>query len=204
MKFLTIKLLLFSTLIYCQNNTLDYFRINNCKKKCKIFSKELIDKTNNNNSTPSFFLGKPKYLKMFSIKEEDRKKIYPFNMYDTIYIAKPILIKDIKENRNYLDKKYHSSLKKLSYNEKIKFSVILFNYHKIYNLYSIAERNKIGCDCLQQEYPQIIFLFMKNGKFEKYIAFPDDGWNRHNFTNEEYQNFDWSEEKERIILETFK
>lgn len=45
---------------------------------------------------------------------------------------------------------------------------------------------------------------MKNGKLEKYIAFPDDGWHRHNFTNEEYQNFDWSEEKERMILQIFK
>lgn len=96
---------------------------------------------------------------MSFIKKVDREKIYPFNIYDTIYVAKPILIKDIKENR----------------------------------------RNKISCDCLEQDYPQIIFLFMKNGKLEKYIVFPDDRWHRHNFTDEEHQNFDWSEEKERMI-----
>lgn len=54
-RILIIKLMLLSTLIYCQNNTLDNFRIHNCKKKCKIFSKELVDKTNNNNSTPFIF-----------------------------------------------------------------------------------------------------------------------------------------------------
>lgn len=38
-RILIIKLLLFSTLIYCQNNTLDNFRIHNCKKNVKYFQK---------------------------------------------------------------------------------------------------------------------------------------------------------------------
>lgn len=149
-------------------------------------------------------LGSPKYSKMFSIKKEDRMKIYPFNKYDSIYITSPNFIKKVEESRNYLEDKYHNSIRMLTEAEKIKLSDILFNYHKTYDLFRIGEKNKLGCDCIQSEYPQIILLFKKNGKFEKFIAFPDNGKDRYNFTNEEYQNFDWSMEKERMVLDLFK
>ncbi|MGN7756230.1 hypothetical protein ACTJIV_02060 [Chryseobacterium sp. 22532] len=201
-----IYFLIFPVCFYTQNikSNLDDARLINCKKKCKIFSEELIDKKNNNSSTPSYMLGKPHYLKMFNIPLKNRLKIYPFNEYDSIYIATPIFIKDLEEPRNYIEGKYHNSVRMLTEDEKIELSDILFNYHKTYDLYRIVERNTIGCDCVQLKYPKIILLFKKAGQFKKYIAFPDDGWNRYNFTNEEYQNFDWSEEKENMILNMFK
>ncbi|KFF09038.1 hypothetical protein [Chryseobacterium luteum] len=202
-----INIILFTAiqLCYSQNKiVLDSVRVSVCKKKCKTFTKELLDKKNNNSATPSFMLGTPKYLKMFSISSKVRMNIYPFNEYDSIYIAKPTFIKDIEEPRNYLQEKYHNSVRILTEDEKIKLSDILFNYHKTYDLYRIGERSTIGCDCIQLKYPKIILLFKKAGQFKKYIAFPDDGWNRYNLTDEEYQNFDWSEEKENVILDMLK
>ena len=38
---------------------------------------------------------------------------------------------------------------------------------------------------------------------EKYIAFPNDGYKRTNFTNEEFNNLDLVDEKEYKILELF-
>lgn len=149
-------------------------------------------------------LGSPKYSKMFSIKKEDRMKIYPFNKYDSIYVTSPNFIKDINEPRNYLDPKFHNHIRAISSLEKERLSNILFNYSKENIFIRTGLSNNIGCDCIQEEYPKIILLFKKNGKFEKFIAFPDNGKDRYNFTNEEYQNFDWSMEKERMVLDLFK
>lgn len=146
-------------------------------------------------------LGTPKYLKMFSISLKERMNIYPFNEYDSIYIPKPIFVKDIEEPRNYLEEKYHNSVRLLTEDEKIKLSDILFNYHKTYDLYRIGKRNTIGCDCIQLKYPKIILLFKKAGKFKKIYCY--DGWNRYNFNEREYQNFDWSDKKEEMILNIF-
>lgn len=157
-----ISIILFTAiqLFHSQNKTvLDSVRVGVCKKKCKTFTKELLDKKNNNSATPSFMLGTPKYLKMFSISLKNRMNIYPFNEYDSIYITKPIFIKDIEEPRNYLEEKYRNSVRLLTEDEKIKLSDILFNYHKTYDLYRIGERNTIGCDCIQLKYPKIILLF---------------------------------------------
>ncbi|UQB68100.1 hypothetical protein [Epilithonimonas zeae] len=201
------KINLFLFFIICNvvfAQDLDTYRLNYCLKKCKIYSKELIDKKNKNDAVPSYMIGTPKFSKMFSIKEDDRMKIYPFNKYDSIYVTNPILIEKIQEPRNYLDKKYHKSLRLLSKDEKNKLSDILFNYHKTYDLFRISVKGQIGCDCVYLEYPQMILLFMKNGRFEKYIAFPDDGWDRYNFSDGQYNNFDWSENKESMILDMFK
>lgn len=44
--------------------------------------------------------------------------IYPFNKYDSIYITKPIFVKDIEEPRNYLEEKYHNSVRLLTEDKK--------------------------------------------------------------------------------------
>lgn len=77
-----------------------------------------MDKKNNNSATPSLMLGTPEYLKMFSSSLRERMNIYPFNKYDSIYITKPIFVKDIEEPRNYLEEKYHNSVRLLTEDKK--------------------------------------------------------------------------------------
>jgi hypothetical protein len=102
-----------------------------------------------------------------------------------------------------LDAKFHNQIRAISLSEKERLSNILFNYSKKNIFIRTGLSNSVGCDRIQEEYPKVILLFRKNGKFEKFIAFPDNGKDRYNFTYEEYQNFDWSMEKENMILELF-
>ena len=84
-------------------------------------------------------------------------------------------------------------------------SDILFNHYDLNSFGAVTSFHEdIGCDCIQFEYPKIIFLFKKNGKFEKYMALPDNGLNRYNFSNDEWNYIDWSMEKENMILKMFK
>jgi len=147
----------------------------------------------------------PRLKRMFSIPLEKRMKLYPFNEYDSIYIANPVYLKNISEPRNYMDEKYHNEKRLLSKIEKDKLSDILFNHYYL-NSFGVITRlhEEMGCDNIQFEYPKIILLFKRKGKFEKYIAFPDNGLNRYNFSNQEWNNFDWSMEKEDMILKIFK
>lgn len=192
--------LLLCNFFYSQKvNELDSSRIRFCKKNCKEYKSDLSLK-NKGLIRP---VDDDQYYKRFSISSPDRMRIYPFSTYDSIYIANPNYIKNINEPRNYLDTKFHNQFRLLSLLEKEKLSDILFNYSRKNIFVRKGLSNKVGCDCIQEEYPKIILLFKKNGKFEKFIAFPDNGENRYNFSDKEYQNFDWSMEKENNILEIF-
>lgn len=53
-------LLVMAKQFYSQKNLiLDSVRVNFCKKKCRIFLKELEDKKHNDSAIPSFMLGTP-------------------------------------------------------------------------------------------------------------------------------------------------
>ncbi|WP_157456524.1 hypothetical protein [Chryseobacterium hispalense] len=180
---------------------LDSLRMQFCKKRCKEYKSDLLLKSKDQISSTTI---NNKYFKRFSIPSLQRVEIFPFNEYDSIYLANPNFIKDINEPRNYLDPKFHNHIRAISSLEQERLSNILFNYSKENIFIRTGLSNSIGCDCIQEEYPKIILLFKKNGKFEKFIAFPDNGKDRYNFTNEEYQNFDWSMEKERMVLDLFR
>jgi len=197
--FLTVLLL--CNFLYSQKiNELDSLRVKFCKKNCKEYKRDILLK-NKGQINPNDFDNK--YFERFSIPSVQRMKIFPFNQYDSIYIANPNFIKDINEPRNYLDTKFHNQIRAISLSEKERLSNILFNYSKKNIFIRTGLSNSVGCDCIQEEYPKVILLFRKNGRFEKFIAFPDNGKDRYNFSYEEYQNFDWSMEKENMILELF-
>jgi hypothetical protein len=193
--------LLLCNVFYSQKvNELDSLRVKFCKKNCKEYKRDILLNSKGQINPNDF---DNKYFERFSIPSVQRMKIFPFNEYDSIYIANPNLIKDIDEPRNYLDAKFHNQIRAISLSEKERLSNILFNYSKKNIFIRTGLSNSVGCDCIQEEYPKVILLFRKNGKFEKFIAFPDNGKDRYNFTYEEYQNFDWSMEKENMILELF-
>ncbi|UQB68104.1 hypothetical protein [Epilithonimonas zeae] len=194
-------------IVFSQDENLTNYRNLYCVKNCKQYKYEQEYIKQNNPSLPPRKGVYPKFKRIFSIPLEQRNEIYPFNRYDSIYIASPNYIVEREEKRNYLDKKYHNSIRQISLNERDKLSDILFNY---YELNSFGAKTGLFNPededyCIQSRYPKFILLFMKNGKFEKYIAFPDEGFNRYNFTSKDYyQNFDWSYDKEDMILEIFK
>lgn len=197
--------ILIYSIIYSQTENLSEYRNKYCVKNCKQYKYEqeyIKQKKPPGLAKKGAHSG---FKHIFSIPIEKRNEIYPFNRYDSIYIASPNYIIEKEEKRNYLDKKYHHLIRLLSLDERNKLSDILFNFYELDVIYKtglFTPENEYGC--IQDRYPKIILLFMKNGKFEKYIAFPDEGFNRYNFSDEEHQNFDWSEEKERMILELFR
>lgn len=205
MKRYILILIFFPFLIFSQKLELQGLRELYCIKNCNKYKSEQIWVKQNNPPKGPQEKVYPKIKRMFSIPLEKRMKLYPFNQYDSIYIANPVYLKNINEPRNYMDEKYHNEKRLLSKIEKDKFSDILFNYYYL-NSFGVITRihEEIGYDCIQFEYPKIILLFKRNGKFEKYIAFPDNGLNRYNFSNQEWSNFDWSMEKEDMILKIFK
>jgi len=205
MKRYILILMLSPLLIFSQKLELQILRELYCSKNCNKYKSEQIwIKQNNPPKGPQRNVY-PKLTRIFSIPLEKRMKIYPFNTYDSIYIVNPAYIKDIHEPRNYIDDKYHNVKRLLSKIEIDKLSDILFNYYSLNSFGTTTGfHEEIGCDCIEFEYPKVIFLFMKNGKFEKYIAFPDNGLDRYNFSNNEWKYFDWSMEKESMILKMFK
>lgn len=203
---LNLFFILVCSIIYSQQGNLSEYRNKYCVKNCKQYKYEQ-EYIKHKNPPDLAKVGAYSGLKrIFSIPLEKRNEIYPFNIYDSIYIASPNYIIEKEEKRNYLDKNYHHSIRKISLDDRNKLSDILFNYYELNTIYKTGLFNPEDDDhCIQSRYPKIILLFMKNGKFEKYIAFPDEGFERYNFTNEDYwENFDWSYKKEDMILEMFK
>ncbi|MDH5034925.1 MULTISPECIES: hypothetical protein [Chryseobacterium] len=198
---LFLAVLLLCNFFYSQKvNDLDSLRVKFCQKNCKEYKRDLLLK-NKGEINPGDFDNK--YYERFSIPSIQRTKIFPFNEYDSIYIANPNFIKNVDEPRNYLDTKFHNQIRMISSLEKERLSNILFNYSKKNIFVRTGLSNSVGCDCIQEEYPKILLLFKRDGKFKKFIAFPDNGKDRYNFTDQEYQYFDWSMEKEQMILELF-
>ena len=144
----------------------------------KKYEKYRLESENNNNppAPPSKNSKYNKLVKFYTIPLKQRLKLYPFNIYDSIYITTPKLIKDIDEPRNYLESKYHNKIRQITKSEINKLTDLLFNFTFIYeNSQHFRGHNKFGCECIANEYPKIIILFKKNGKFEKYVAYPNEG-----------------------------
>ena len=115
-------------------------------------------------------------------------------------------MRDISEPRNYLDSKYHRQTRLLSKKEINDLTDVLFNYALVKNGQSIREYNVLGCDCIENEYPNFILLFKKNGKFTKYISLPIQIYKRSNFSDDELIEMDFlnEEKKEKLIMKLFK
>lgn len=190
---------------FSQEKTLQDLRSSYCIKDCNKFQTEQ-NWIQQNNPPPLPRAGvNPKLKRIFDIPFSDRMKLYPFNKYDSIYVVNPVYVKNVNEPRNYIDEKYHNVKRLLSETERSRLSDVLFNHYDLNSFGAVTSFNEdIGCDCIQFEYPKIIFLFKKNGKFEKYMALPDNGLNRYNFSNDEWNYIDWSMEKENMILKMFK
>ncbi|MFN4362462.1 hypothetical protein [Chryseobacterium hispalense] len=203
---LNIFFIIIYSILYSQQRNLSEYRNKYCVKNCKQYYDEQEYIQLRKPPQPPKKGANKRFKRVFLIPIEKRNEIYPFNKYDSIYVAAPNYINEKEEKRNYLDNKYHHSIRLLSLNERNKLSDIFFNYYDLGVIYKTGLFNSEDDDhCIQSRYPKIILLFKKNGKFEKYIAFPDEGFNRYNFTSEEYwENFDWSYEKEEMILKMFK
>ena len=205
MKNIVLILMLIPYAYFSQEKTLQDLRSSYCIKDCNKFQTEQ-NWIKQNNPPPLPKVGVYTKLKrIFNIPFNDRMKLYPFNKYDSIYVVNPVYVKNVNEPRNYIDEKYHNVKRLLSKTEIDRLSDILFNHYYLNSFGAVTSFHEdIGCDCIQFEYPKIILLFKKNGNFEKYIAFPDNGLNRYNFSNDEWNYIDWSMEKENLILKMFK
>lgn len=197
-------LIFFPVLFFSQKIELKSIRNVYCSRDCNEYKNEQkwVDEHNPPKGPQNKKITKLK--KIFSIPLEKRLKLYPFNEYDSIYIVNPIYVENIDEPRNYDDEKYHNTTRIISAREKDKLSDILFNYYLNSSGVATNIHEDIGCNCIQCEYPKLILLFKRNGKFEKYVAFPDNGLSRYNFSDNELSNLDLSIEKENEILKIFK
>ncbi|MBW1655567.1 hypothetical protein [Flavobacterium quisquiliarum] len=140
---------------------------------------------------------------LFKIPLEKRKILFPFSKYDSVYVATPKYYED-KEPRNYLKSKFHDSKILLTENQLNKISDILFNYYLIKYDNTIELSYKItGCSGIEDTYPKIILLFVKDSKTKDYIAFPRQIFRRTTFNNQELKGLDISSEKEKLIIEMF-
>jgi hypothetical protein len=129
--------------------------------------------------------------------------MFPFSKYDTAYVVTPKYHED-KEPRNYINPKFHDSKKLITKEEIDKISDIFFNYYEIKDNNIIELSYKISaCNSIEDTYPKIILLFVKNGKNKDYIAFPSQIFRRTSFSNKELEGLDLSTEKEKMIMEMF-
>ena len=146
--------------------------------------------------------------KFYNIPIKQRLKLYPFNVYDSIYVCIPTLIFELGEPRDYLNSKYHQNIRLLSTNETDKLTDFLFNYEQMYALYrEYRGQIYLGSDNIKNEYPKIILIFKKNGYPQKYMAFPDNKLKRTNLIEGDwykyYNEFNLSNAKEDLILKLF-
>lgn len=202
----TIIIIIFSFFISNTNaqiQRLDSLRINNCiENKYSIYTKEIKHRKNSQESPPLIptikEYKKNKTVRLFNIKKEDRKQLYPFNSYDSIYFAFPKKDNIIK----YLKKDSYSKINFLNKKNIAQISDIMFNYFELNYKYKIGKVTQVGCDC-PPVYTDVVLLFSKNGKIEKYIGFPNSK-SITNFTELEYNQLDLNEKKEEMILRLFK
>lgn len=142
-------------------------------------------------------------VSLFKIPLEERKMLFPFSTYDSVYVVTPKYYVD-KEPRNYLKSKFHDSKILVTEEQLNEISDILFNYYEIKYDNTIEFRYKItGCDGIEDRYPKIILVFVKNGKDKDYIAFPSQVFRRTSFSNKELVGFDMCSKKEEMIMKMF-
>ncbi len=121
----------------------------------------------------------------FKIPLEKTKILFPFSTYDSVYVVTPKYYED-KEPRNYLKSKFHDSKTLVTKEQMNKISDILFNYYLIkYDNITIRNYKITGCSGIEDTYPKIILLFIKNGKNKDYIAFPSQIFSRTSFKDKD-------------------
>jgi hypothetical protein len=204
-----IGMFLFTILISnAQEKKLKELRDNYCGKNCEIY--------NDNKIFLSKLVGLPPpapseiseirdtLVPFFKIPLNKRFELFPFSAYDSVYVVSPKYFEGIKEPRNYLNSKFHDTKTLITKEQINKISDILFNYYEIKYNNIIERKYKItGCGGIEDTYPRIIFLFVKNGKNKDYIAFPSQIFGRTSFTNKELEGLDICAEKEKMIMEIF-
>lgn len=189
-----------------QEKKLKELRDTYCNTNCDFYHKDVIFHKNLSKLPPS----PPKLgeqndtlISLFKIPSEKRKILFPFSKYDSVYIVTPKYYED-KEPRNYKKSKFHDSETLLTKEQINKISDILFNYYEIkYNNFTIINYKKTLCGRIENTYPKIILLFVKNGKPKDYIAFPSQIFRRTSFSNKELEGLNLCAEKEKLIMEMF-
>ncbi|MFH6956765.1 hypothetical protein ACHRV1_05110 [Flavobacterium aquidurense] len=191
---------------YAQEKNLLELRDNYCNSNCEFYHKHL-DYLSKLPSWPPSPLEishtSDTLVPFFKIPSEKRKMLFPFSKYDSVYVVTPKYYED-KEPRNYLKSKFHDSKTLITEEQLNKISDILFNYYEIkYNNFTILNHTTTGCTSIEDTYPKIILLFIKNGKSKDYIAFPSQIFRRTSFNNKELEGLDLCAEKEKMIMEMF-
>lgn len=202
-KFIIIAIILIGFQSFAQLTKLDSLRIKNISNSNKKkYNAEIIHKKKLQENPPLIptikEYKKNKTVRLFNIKKEDREKLYPFNSYNSIYFA--IIKKD--STIDYLKKDSYNKINLLNKKEIQQISNILFNYFEVNYIPKIGVIAQVGCDC-PTEYSDIVLLFSKNDKIEKYIIFTDNEPIT-NFSESEYVQLDLDKEKERMILKLFR
>lgn len=200
-----IGIFLFLTLLnYAQEKNLLELRDNYCNTNCDFYHKHLdyLSKLPKRPLAPDEKIAiSDTLVPFFKIPLEERKKLFPFSKYDSVYVVTPKYYAD-KEPRNYLKPKFHDSKKLVIKEQMNKISDILFNYYLIkYDNVTIINYKKTLCGRIENTYPKIILLFVKNGKPKDYIAFPSQIFRRTSFSNKELEGLDLSAAKEKMIME---
>ncbi|MET3028556.1 hypothetical protein ABXT06_17895 [Flavobacterium sp. UW10123] len=199
-------ILFFAFITNAQEKKLKELRDNYCDTNCEFYHEnlKLLDSLLNTPPPPPD-PSKPSdtLVPFFKIPLEERKKLFPFSKYDSVYVVTPKYYAD-KEPRNYLKPKFHDSKKLVIKEQMNKISDILFNYYLIkYDNVTIINYKKTLRGRIENTYPKIILLFVKNGKPKDYIAFPSQIFRRTSFSNKELEGLDLCAEKEKLIMEMF-
>lgn len=202
-----IGIFLFLTLInYAQEKNLLELRDNYCNTNCGFYHKHLDYLSKFPSWPPSpqeINHTSDTLVPFFKIALEKRRTLFPFSKYDSVYVVTPKYYDD-KEPRNYLKSKFHDSKTLVTKEQLNIISDILFNYYEIkYNNFTILSYKTTGCTSIEDTYPKIILLFVKNGKNKDYMAFPSQIFRRTSFTNKELEGLDLCAEKEKMIMEMF-
>ena len=198
--------ILFTFVCNAQIKKINELRNIYCEEQCDFYHKHL-DYLSKLPSWPPSPLEisheKDTLMPFFKIPLKERKKLFPFSKYDSVYIVSP-KYHDDKEPRNYIKSKFHDSKTLLTEEQMNKISDILFNYYEIiHNKFITTSYTITGCSSIEDTYPKIILLFVKNGKNKDYIAFPSQIFRRTSFSNKELEGLDLSAEKEKLIMQMF-
>jgi hypothetical protein len=200
---LTISFMIVS---YAQKGKLAELRNTYCDDNCEFYHENLNFRKAQLNMPPAPPETKNEsdtLVPFFKIPLEKTRILFPFSKYDSVYIITPKYYDD-KEPRNYLKSKFHDSKTLVTQEQLNKISDILFNYYLIkYDNITIRNYKITGCSGIEDTYPKIILLFVKNGKNKDYIAFPSQIFRRTSFTNKELEGLDLCAEKEKMIMEMF-
>ncbi|MCC9016468.1 MULTISPECIES: hypothetical protein [Flavobacterium] len=196
----------FMTVSNAQKNKLSQLRNSYCNNNCEFYHENLNFRNALLNLPPAPPEPKTKedsLVSFFKIPVKERTMLFPFSKYDSVYVITPKYHVD-KEPRNYIKTKFHDSKTVVTQEQLNKISDILFNHFLIkYDNITIRPYKITGCNSIEDTYPKIILLFVKNGKKKDYIAFPSQIFRRTSFTNKELEGLDLCAEKEKKIMEMF-